>query len=235
MNNSLFVHQKLVTSCIIGLVGALVATGCAAEPTDADSSPGAEADTLEMQASLPSAGWTSTANPPSIVITGYNSYINQYIYEARASANFTRQSGATERKIGVCLLKVSETWQTCDTKDTCPNAFATGGSKYCYQIDGAGPKYCMFKIGASSSYCAGSPADGGQTHGPGYLQTPAVSYGSGPGAPNWLSNACFEGCGDGSASISSSTRNAPESGGGGGGGGSEDPCGGGPMCGSVCC
>jgi hypothetical protein len=189
----------------------MLAIGCAAKSET--SAPEVSTNGIDEEASISDNGWTSTANAPSYAQ-------NQLMYEVRGSATFTRQSGVTSRPAGVCLVQPKG--QSCNVVGDCGSA-PPGGFMYCAQIDGSGTKQCLVRPGSQAAYCAGTPVTGSPLT-PSTVTTPAILVPSGT-VQSWISYACFAACSatDPSVSSSASVYYVPP------------PCGGEPVCGSVCC
>jgi hypothetical protein len=172
--------------------------GCASSATDEDLAPAGDLDGLESRASITSVNaagtWVASAEPPAIA--------DEPTWKAIAArATFT--GPATTRRMGVCLLRKTNT--PCNTVADCGNAPASlpaGGFKYCTNVDNVGQKYCSYRPGPATTFCAGTPANGNVPIPPGTYQAPwgwdAVA--------SYVSYACFEGCAATDPSVSSASR-----------------------------
>jgi hypothetical protein len=182
--------KVIAFSAIAGSMSALVACMSPIGDTSGDV-PDVDTQDIEESQLLSYQGWTAVAAAPQISGT-----------TARAKATFTRNSGATTIKAGVCLLKQhfqNSQPVTCDTDAQCP-VLATGGYAYCANLfDKTSPtKYCYYRPGTPANFCVGSPVTG-QPIAPGTYTTPYNSITAG----TYVSYACFSGCLTSDPSISS--------------------------------
>lgn len=197
---------------VLFLVGAATVAlstmaGCANATGDHDAPEAADA-TLAEAASITNGSWTANAYAPFTTCGsgGFGGGPNSCAWsDLSGRASFSAPAGST-RKAGVCMLQL--TGAGCNTVADCATSPATlppGGARYCVNVDNAGYKQCGFRPGSATSYCAGSPAlSGNPAVAPGTYTTPRRTV---PNYTEFVSYACFEGCGASDPSVSSSSTN----------------------------